>query len=121
MLTGMGRDGARGLKILRDRGGRTLAEDESTCVVYGMPRAAPRWAGSGGCCRCRTGRGRRKNRRGGGGGGGGGGGAWPLQDFAMPAGCAAKGSGGGAWLASPPKPCISLWFAQDGAGEHGNH
>ena len=40
LLTGMGRDGARGLKILHDRGGRTLAEDESTCVVYGMPRAA---------------------------------------------------------------------------------
>jgi two-component system chemotaxis response regulator CheB len=40
LLTGMGRDGARGLKALRDRGGRTLAEDESTCVVYGMPRAA---------------------------------------------------------------------------------
>ncbi len=40
LLTGMGRDGARGLKALRGRGGRTLAEDESTCVIYGMPRAA---------------------------------------------------------------------------------
>jgi two-component system chemotaxis response regulator CheB len=45
LLTGMGRDGARGLKSLRDRGGRTLAEDESTCVVYGMPRAAQELGG----------------------------------------------------------------------------
>ncbi len=40
LLTGMGKDGARGLKMIRDLGGRTLAEDESTCVVYGMPKAA---------------------------------------------------------------------------------
>ena len=40
LLTGMGRDGARGLKLIFDKGGQTLAEDESTCVVYGMPRAA---------------------------------------------------------------------------------
>lgn len=40
LLTGMGQDGARGLKALRDQGGVTLAEDESTCVVYGMPKAA---------------------------------------------------------------------------------
>ena len=40
LLTGMGRDGARGLKLVSDRGGQTLAEDETTCVVYGMPRAA---------------------------------------------------------------------------------
>ena len=45
LLTGMGRDGARGLKLLRDRGGETLAEDESTCVVYGMPRAAAEMGG----------------------------------------------------------------------------
>ena len=40
LLTGMGRDGARGLKLVSDLGGRTLAEDETTCVVYGMPKAA---------------------------------------------------------------------------------
>ncbi len=39
VLTGMGSDGASGLLALRKAGGVTLAEDESTCVVYGMPRA----------------------------------------------------------------------------------
>lgn len=40
ILTGMGRDGAVALKLLRDAGGRTVVESEETCVVYGMPRAA---------------------------------------------------------------------------------
>lgn len=40
LLTGMGKDGARGMKLLRDMGAHTFAEDESTCVVYGMPKAA---------------------------------------------------------------------------------
>ena len=40
ILTGMGKDGAQGLKAMRDAGARTVAQDESTCVVYGMPRAA---------------------------------------------------------------------------------
>jgi two-component system response regulator WspF len=40
LLTGMGRDGAQGLKRLRIAGWHTLAQDESTCVVYGMPKAA---------------------------------------------------------------------------------
>lgn len=40
LLTGMGRDGADGLLALRQAGARTFAQDEQTCVVYGMPRAA---------------------------------------------------------------------------------
>jgi len=40
ILTGMGKDGARGLMAMRQAGARTLGQDEATCVVYGMPRAA---------------------------------------------------------------------------------
>jgi two-component system chemotaxis response regulator CheB len=40
LLTGMGRDGAAGLAAMRKAGARTLGQNESTCVVYGMPRAA---------------------------------------------------------------------------------
>jgi two-component system chemotaxis response regulator CheB len=40
ILTGMGRDGARGLLSIREAGGRTLGQNEATCVVYGMPKAA---------------------------------------------------------------------------------
>lgn len=40
LLTGMGRDGARGLLAIRRAGGFTVAEHASTCAVYGMPRAA---------------------------------------------------------------------------------
>jgi two-component system chemotaxis response regulator CheB len=38
ILTGMGYDGARGMASLKKRGGKTIAEDASTCVVYGMPK-----------------------------------------------------------------------------------
>jgi two-component system response regulator WspF len=40
ILTGMGRDGARGLKRMRERGFPTFAQDRATSAVYGMPKAA---------------------------------------------------------------------------------
>jgi len=42
IMTGMGDDGARGLKEMRDAGAHTIAQDESTCVVFGMPKEAIR-------------------------------------------------------------------------------
>ncbi len=40
IMTGMGDDGARGMKEMHDAGASTVAEDESTCVVFGMPKVA---------------------------------------------------------------------------------
>ena len=40
ILTGMGADGAKGLLEMRKAGARTIGQDESTCIVYGMPKAA---------------------------------------------------------------------------------
>ena len=40
LLTGMGRDGAQGLKLMRQQGYLTIAQDQNSCAVYGMPKAA---------------------------------------------------------------------------------
>jgi len=40
LLTGMGRDGAAGLRAIKSNGGRTIAESEETSILYGMPKAA---------------------------------------------------------------------------------
>lgn len=47
LLTGMGEDGAEGMAMIRAGGGTTIAESESSCVVYGMPRAAVQRGGAG--------------------------------------------------------------------------
>ena len=45
ILTGMGDDGARGLKEMQDAGASTIAQDEATSIVYGMPREAVKHGG----------------------------------------------------------------------------
>lgn len=40
LLTGMGDDGAKGLKEMKERGSKTYAQDEKSCIVYGMPKVA---------------------------------------------------------------------------------
>ena len=40
IMTGMGSDGAAGLKEMRDSGAETVAQDKASCVVFGMPKAA---------------------------------------------------------------------------------
>lgn len=40
VLTGMGKDGAKGTEVIKNFGGVTISEDRSTCIIYGMPKAA---------------------------------------------------------------------------------
>ena len=40
MLTGMGGDGARAMKVMKDAGAYNYVQDEASCVVFGMPREA---------------------------------------------------------------------------------
>ncbi len=39
IMTGMGSDGCEGMKVLKEKGGRVIAQNEASCVVYGMPKA----------------------------------------------------------------------------------
>jgi two-component system chemotaxis response regulator CheB len=45
ILTGMGADGADGLLVMKEKGAHTIAQDEATCVVYGMPKEAVKRGG----------------------------------------------------------------------------
>jgi two-component system chemotaxis response regulator CheB len=44
-LTGMGDDGARGMAEMKQAGAATVAQDEATCVVFGMPKEAIKFGG----------------------------------------------------------------------------
>jgi two-component system chemotaxis response regulator CheB len=45
ILTGMGDDGARGMLEMKQAGASTIAQDEATCVVFGMPKEAIKLGG----------------------------------------------------------------------------
>jgi len=47
LMTGMGSDGAEGLLAMRRAGAETVAQDEASCVVFGMPREAIRLGAAG--------------------------------------------------------------------------
>ncbi|TAN60053.1 chemotaxis response regulator protein-glutamate methylesterase [bacterium] len=39
ILTGMGHDGMEGMRLIKEKGGKTIAQNEQTCIIYGMPKA----------------------------------------------------------------------------------
>jgi two-component system chemotaxis response regulator CheB len=47
LLSGMGKDGANGLKMMKDNGAITIAQNEASCVVFGMPGEAVRIGAAG--------------------------------------------------------------------------
>jgi two-component system, chemotaxis family, protein-glutamate methylesterase/glutaminase len=47
LMTGMGKDGARGLLELKQAGAATIAQDEATCVVFGLPNEAIKLGAAG--------------------------------------------------------------------------
>jgi len=51
IMTGMGDDGAAGLKEMHEAGAYTIAQDEASCVVFGMPQEAIKLGGVSRCCR----------------------------------------------------------------------
>jgi hypothetical protein len=53
ILTGMGKDGAQGMLEMRNAGAYNFAQDEASCVVFGMPREAIAIGAAHECCRCR--------------------------------------------------------------------
>ena len=40
LLTGMGKDGVQGMKLIKENGGHTIAQNKESCVIYGMPKVA---------------------------------------------------------------------------------
>ena len=52
IMTGMGKDGLEGLKLIRKKNGYIIAQDEESCVVYGMPKAAVDEGVANALCRC---------------------------------------------------------------------
>ncbi len=54
LLTGMGKDGAKGMLDIREHGGYTFAQDEASCVVYGMPKEAVLCGGVDQVCELHT-------------------------------------------------------------------
>ena len=40
IMTGMGKDGLQGLRLIKKKGGCVIAQNEQTCIIYGMPKAA---------------------------------------------------------------------------------